>query len=243
MRSAARRQDGFTLIELLVAMTIGTVVLLAAFSLVDMAINAQADTENRIDATQRGRGAMEQMTRGLRSQLCPSVGGTPIEVAEDNRVKFYSSLVSAQSGSTQLQKRVLTYEPIAGPRRGRLVERVYLNKGTEAAPVFNDTVGNDVPDRTNVIADHISPIGAATPVFRYSRFDPAVPAGSPAALIPLAAPVTGPNLRVIAQVRVAFDAWSVGLRRADRVHVPLDSRVQARFADPEDPSLSGRCRG
>lgn len=240
MTRVARRQDGFTLVELLTAMTIGTVVLLAAFSLVDMAMSAQAETENRIDATQRGRQAMEQVTRGLRSQLCPSVGGAPIEVAEGNRVKFYSSLVSDQRGSVQLQKRVLTYEPVAGPTRGRLVERVYSNKGTEAAPVWNDTPANDVPDRTHVIADRISPVGA-TPVFRYWRYDPAVAAGSPASLVQLPGPVAAADLPVIVQVQVAFDAWSVGRRSADRVRVPLDSRVQARATTADDPTLAGRC--
>ena len=217
------------------------VVLLAAFSLVDMAMSAQADNENRIDATQRGRQAMEQVTRGLRSQLCPSAGGAPIEVAEGNRVKFYSSLVSDQNGSVQLQKRVLTYEPVAGPTRGRLVERVYFNKGTEAAPVWNDTPANDVPDRTHVIADHISPVNATTPVFRYWRYDPAVAAGSPASLIAVAAPVAAADLPVVVQVQVAFDAWSVGRRSADRVRVPLDSRVQARATTADDPTLAGRC--
>ena len=239
--SAARRQEGFTLIELLVAMTVGLVVLFAAFSLVDLAVSSQVETENRLDATQRGRAAMENVTRSLRSQLCSPTGGAPIEIGEDNRVKFYSSLVSEAAGSVELQKRVITYEPVAGPTRGRLVERVYLNKGTAAQPQWNDTAGNDVPDRTRVIADHVTPVTAATPVFRYARYDASVPTGDPAQFVPLTTPLSAADRPLVVQVRVAFDSWSTGTRKADRVHVALDSRIQARTADPNDPVYGAKC--
>jgi type II secretory pathway pseudopilin PulG len=241
MRSIAREESGFTLVELLVASTIAIVVMFAALQLVEIAMTSQVETENRLEAAQRGRQAMEVVGRSLRSQLCPQTGAATIEVAEGDRVKFYSSLVSAENGSVQLQKRVITYEPVAGPERGRLVERVYLNKGTPARPAWNDTAPNDVPDRTRLIADRITPVDAATPVFRYAKYDPAVTAADPARLVALTPPLSEVDRGLIVQVRVAFDAWPTGPRRAERVHTALDSRIHVRTAAPTAVDPNPRC--
>src|SRR4051794_32153386 len=62
--------DGFSLPELLTAMAIGVVVLLATAMTLDHAISATATVQRRVDANQRGRAAMDDIVRQLRSPVC-----------------------------------------------------------------------------------------------------------------------------------------------------------------------------
>ena len=50
--------------------SIGMIVLLGAFMLLDRSFSASGQVADRADALQRGRQAMELMTRQLRSQVC-----------------------------------------------------------------------------------------------------------------------------------------------------------------------------
>jgi type II secretion system protein J len=69
-RIAPRSEDGFTLVELLVALLIGTVVLMGAFTVLDSTASVTGTVARRVDSLQRGRTALDLMTRDLRSQVC-----------------------------------------------------------------------------------------------------------------------------------------------------------------------------
>ena len=62
-------------------MTIGLVLLMAAFLLLDRATAVSQEIANRQDALQRGRGAMEAIVRDLRSQVCLGDEKEPITQA------------------------------------------------------------------------------------------------------------------------------------------------------------------
>jgi prepilin-type N-terminal cleavage/methylation domain-containing protein len=66
-----RGERGFTLVELLVTITIGTVVMLATFNMLDSSVALTGKTQSRVDATTRGRLAMDVITQQLHSQVCP----------------------------------------------------------------------------------------------------------------------------------------------------------------------------
>jgi len=70
MRARLADERGFTIVEVLTAMVVGLVVLGAAFVLVGRASDLQAKTQNRVDAHQRGRAALEAMVTELRSGTC-----------------------------------------------------------------------------------------------------------------------------------------------------------------------------
>ena len=70
MRNRLNSERGMTLPEVLVTMTIALVLSLATFALVDMTIRRTGEITARVDGVQRGRVAMDLMTRQLRSQVC-----------------------------------------------------------------------------------------------------------------------------------------------------------------------------
>jgi len=74
-------QRGFTLVELLTAISIGMIVLMAAFMVLDRTISASGQIADRSEALQRGRQAMSTITRELRSAVC--VGNTFPIIAGD----------------------------------------------------------------------------------------------------------------------------------------------------------------
>ena len=93
LMTRVRDESGFTLIELLMAMTIGVVVLLAAFMLVDASAPLAQKTQDRVDAAQRGRLAMEIIGAELRSQVCMPGAVPPImpTVSDGSNVWFYGN--------------------------------------------------------------------------------------------------------------------------------------------------------
>src|SRR3954452_21928871 len=73
-----RNQRGFTLIELLIAISVGSVIMLATFAMLDSSVTLTGTTQKRVDATQRGRQAMDTITSQLRSQVCPNAAASAI---------------------------------------------------------------------------------------------------------------------------------------------------------------------
>lgn len=94
MRRLRSDTRGFSLMELVWAMGLGIIVLLAAFTVVDKAFLANKTVSDREDALQRGRQALELITRQLRSQVClqTSPATLPITTGQDQSITFYAYL-------------------------------------------------------------------------------------------------------------------------------------------------------
>ena len=67
-----RRDQGFTLVELMIGMGIGLIVIAGGMTILDSTLRISRTTQGRVDTAQRGRIAMETLTRTLRSQVCLS---------------------------------------------------------------------------------------------------------------------------------------------------------------------------
>lgn len=94
--------DGFTLVELLTAITIGVVIVAAAFGAATAANRLQNKTTMRIDAINRGRNAMEAVTSAVRSQQC-AYGVRPMLWASGQGMEFYGSGSAFKTTPTALQ--------------------------------------------------------------------------------------------------------------------------------------------
>jgi prepilin-type N-terminal cleavage/methylation domain-containing protein len=89
------REDGFTLVELLVALVIGLVVFMGAMAVMSVMFRHSNDVVQRTDAAQRGRLALDQITRLLRSETCSGVPGETTRIrtgADSDSVIFYADL-------------------------------------------------------------------------------------------------------------------------------------------------------
>jgi prepilin-type N-terminal cleavage/methylation domain-containing protein len=149
-----RQQAGFTLVELLVAISIGSVVMLATFSMLDQSVVLTGKTQKRVDVTQRGRLAMEQITRQIRSQACPNdktpavVGsGVTGQVASDQYNVDVWTFTGA--GSFAPERHVITWDT----NTNSIVERDYDQTGTLL--------------RSKTLLSKVRPAGTNVPVFRY----------------------------------------------------------------------------
>jgi hypothetical protein len=94
LRARLAAEGGFTLVELLVSASTGTIVMLALFGMVDAAMPAGQRVQDRVESTQRGRVALEKISRDLRSAVCVPVTGSPARLplvsVGDNQITFYS---------------------------------------------------------------------------------------------------------------------------------------------------------
>jgi prepilin-type N-terminal cleavage/methylation domain-containing protein len=224
-------ESGFTLPELLTAMVIGMVVLLAAFMLLDRAVSTSAKLSDRQDSTQRGRLAMEVVSRELRSQVCLG-DGQPIVAGDDNSVTFYANL---SSNSNAADKRVLRY--VASEKR--LYEDVYTGTGT-----FPDLTFPATPTRTRELLNPLQPVldGTVTrPIFRYYKYKVG---GTPGELLQLASPLSAVDAPDVVTIKIAFAA--LPQRKVARTTdvadaTTFESDVYVRLADPTQPSEGPRC--
>jgi len=86
-----RSESGFTLIELMVSLVIGIIVSTATLAIVITSVHLSSTYNDRVDANQQGRVAMQKITQALNSSCVASVA--PILSASDaNDVWFYSLL-------------------------------------------------------------------------------------------------------------------------------------------------------
>jgi hypothetical protein len=230
MIARLRRENGHTLPELLTALMMATVILLATFALLDHVLKRTGETQARVEATQKGRMAMDVITRSLRSSICLSPTTPPISVATGTSLTYASDLTDG-AATRYPERHALTYD--AGTRR--LTDTVTRGNGRPPSTVFNGAT------QTRQLAEDIVQDGA-TPVFRYYAYDTAA---TPTASLLLPTPVAAADLARIARVSVTYvaragrgDATSSG---AVRGAVSFTDDVYFRTADPNDPAPYPTC--
>jgi type II secretory pathway pseudopilin PulG len=204
-----REESGFTLVELIVAMVIGMMVILAAFALLDSSVVLTGKVTDRVDRTTRARGSMEDITRKLRSQVCPSAGQPSIIDAQDYLVKFYSF--------TGTKPFVPDIRQLAwDTNTNSIIEKTWAGIGTAPSTTWaaNPT--------TRTLLTDVKPPPSNAPVFAYY---------STGAATPFSVPVSAANLPATAQITVSFVTYAQG-RNTTGTSTTLQSEVFARTADP-----------
>jgi prepilin-type N-terminal cleavage/methylation domain-containing protein len=226
-------QAGVTLVELLVAMVIGLIVTFASLTVLGRATTVSNEVADRQEAVQRGRQAMELITRQLRSQVCLGESAEPISYGDGTTVTFYSDL---SNGSTNVQRRRLTFVPVSGSTPGRITEEVFAGSGT-----YPDLTYGSTPTSTRVLLNGArrTQVGAVDqPVFRYYAFQPGSPTGD---LQELATPLSAANASRTVMVRIAYVVMPERTIPRDLDSTTLQDDVYVRLADPTRPLEGPRC--
>jgi prepilin-type N-terminal cleavage/methylation domain-containing protein len=229
LRRRASGQSGFTLIELLAGMMVGLIVLMAAFTLVDHATSASQAIANRQDAVQRGRIAMERITRQLRSQVCLGEETEPITAGDANSVTFFADL---SDGSKNVEQRVLTYSPTAKT----ITEQTWVGVGTYPALTFPGP-----PLTPNILlrkAEAVKVNGTPQPIFRFFAFKVGGVAGD---MEELPVPLSPTDASRTIMVKVAFVAMPDRIVPKDLESTTFFSDAYVRLADPTKPAEGPRC--
>jgi len=226
--SVSRDEGGFALTELLVAMTIGLIVLLAAFLLLDRANSASNEIADRQDAVQRGRRALEDLTRQIRSQVCLGNAAEPITYGDAEQVTFYADLTD---GSKNVERRNIIYDPAAKT----ISERVYAGIG-----VYPDLTFNATPTDTRVVLSKAELVtDPPTSFLRYYAYDQA---GPPGAMRELPTPLSSTDAPLVVMVKIAIVAMpDRGLPASDRDATTFYNDVFVRLANPTSPTQGPRC--
>ena len=249
VRRRLGQDDGFTLIELMVACLVGTVIVIAASSLIDASGRASVTVLDRVDAVQRGRVAMEQMTQRLRSQVCPSDSVPPVLYGDGTQVTFYADLSKRTDGFFQPEVRRLRFNAT----EERLYEDVWeyqttaptaTTPGAPTVPTYARTLQTatptTAPTSTRRILDDVRQTrssGVTQPVFTYFGFNTASP---PAAEAPLSSPLSADSRDQVVKVGVAFDAQPLrkagGTDARSEIDTRFENSVFVRTADPLLPT-------
>jgi prepilin-type N-terminal cleavage/methylation domain-containing protein len=219
-----RDERGFTLPELLVAMPIGIIVLLATFFTLDSSVVLTGKVTQRVDRTQRSRAAMDDITRKVRSQVCP-VAGTPALIsADDYSVRFYAFL-----GTSPF---VPDIREIAwDTNTNSIVERKWAGSGTAPGTSWAAT-----PTTTTLLTDVKPPFISSTsgprgPIFKYY-------VGS--SQTPLTTPLSAADLTNTSRIGISFMTYA----QSTNFNGPgetMQSDVFIRTADPNSTSTTPDC--
>lgn len=218
-----RREDGFTLPEVLVAATIGVVVLLAAFGLIDTAAPLTLKVQDTVDATQRGRQGLDQMTTELRSQDCIAAGTAPIISADADGVLFYAS----------------TGDENAFPEKRRLA--FTGNSITEETWKATNAAGTTFAASTlrTLVANAQRMTSPATSVFRYYGFTSTAPVSPTQALTSL--PLSATDRTKVVQVAVSFVVRPDRATTTSKRELTFQGSSFVRTANPLTPSKGVNC--
>jgi prepilin-type N-terminal cleavage/methylation domain-containing protein len=213
-----REERGFTLIELLAAMSVGCALMLAILSMTDLSAGQTAKTTERVDVSQRGRQAMQEVVRVLRSQVCPD-SGTPAIVGGTATTAYQVTLYVSYSPTAAPERHVVAWDT----NSNSLVDTTYAASGA-------------VTPRT--IATNVKPpggVGSNQPVFTFLRYQSGDTSRPTQVLTP---PLTATDVAAVAEIDVAFRVLPVRANPNGATYSPqsgtFTSRVFARTADPNN---------
>jgi prepilin-type N-terminal cleavage/methylation domain-containing protein len=192
VRTVTRLRDarGMTLVEMMIAMVVAVIISLGAFALIDFSMRRSADIAGRVDADQRGRVAMDLITRQLRSQVCQPSGTPPMVNSATNptdatHASFFVDLTNDSDPTVAPQLHTLTYDAA----KLQIVESDWT--ATVPSDPSVDPTYSGSPT-TRVLLTDVRPI-PGVPMFSYFAF------GSTA---PMAVPVAATNLGDISSIAV-----------------------------------------
>jgi prepilin-type N-terminal cleavage/methylation domain-containing protein len=241
-----RDERGFTLPELMTTMAIAMIVSLATFALIEIVMKRSGEVAARVDSVQRGRTAMDQITRQLRSQVCalrsddPTMAGPrSVDDATESSVAVYAdfsteALVSGATPPPTLRMISLT--------DGSLVETVTPGKwfNSKVSFSYSGATAKTRPMITKVAL--YTPDGATkpTPLFRYYRFNTATPPQPVEEIVPPAGgSLTDDELESVAKISVTYRALtSTGGKTGSAV---FQNDVYVRTADPNAATPMPTC--
>lgn len=226
-----RDERGMTLVELIVAMSIGMIVIAGATTAVTRAFQIQKESQDRTDATQRGRLALEAMTRSLRSQVCMGTPRTAVKGATSDEISYTADLTG---GATLPDLYKLTYDPTAKT----ITENVYDGSGTYPTLVFPST-----PTRTRVLLTNVVPsidktTGSNIPIFTYWALDVA---GDGANTALTTFPLVATDLSRVARIALNYTTRPAGKASTDKLATSFADDVYVRSADPVNPTGGQTC--
>jgi prepilin-type N-terminal cleavage/methylation domain-containing protein len=234
LRALRSDESGFTLVELLTAMTIGLVVLMAGFLLLDRATSASVEVADRQDAVQRGRLAMERITRQLRSQVCLGDETEPITYGDDDQIVFYADLGAGSLNGDTVERRRLTLVEADG--EATIIQDIFQGSGTYPALTFEST-----PTESEVLlrkAGRLVDGGADRPFLRYYGFREG---GAPGDLEQFSTPLSADDATNTVMVKVGFAAMPDRASPRDRDATGFEGDVYVRIADPSKPQEGPQC--
>jgi len=231
--AALQREHGFTLVETLVAISLGVIVILATFSVLDISLSQSARIADRVDADQRSRLAMEKIMAELHSS-CVVAKVQPVEPeSTGTKIRFIS-----QTGDEAYFKSVTLHEiSLTG---GNLVDTSYPSVGEEKEAEWTFS---KVPSSTVTLLTGVTQTVAGEktlPVFQYFKYE-----GSNLSTTPLSTSGSGlstADADETAEVTVNFTtAPSGGNTAADR-KVELSDAAVLRLDPASASGTNEPCR-
>jgi prepilin-type N-terminal cleavage/methylation domain-containing protein len=239
--------DGFTLTELLVAMAAGVVVVLAASSVMIVALHTESRVQDSVIAVQQGRTAMEQLLQELNSgcltndvspvQPTTATGITPVVSSDGSDLVFVSG-VGDHSSNTPT-------EHVVSVQNGALIDMSYANTGGQP-PALNTAATwtfNSTPTARHTLLEHVAQVNSTTPIFQYYSFSNSSNPNANSLLnaVPLSPLPLSAAAASVAQVDINWQALpSDGLSDASRATVMSDS-VVFRFTPASPTDLNYPC--
>jgi type II secretory pathway pseudopilin PulG len=270
MRQRLSAEDGFSLPELLTTLMIGMVLVLASLSLVDVTMRKTGETQDRVEALQGGRLAMDTMTRELRSRVCLPQTGTAdaiqisIASASPDAVSFYTDMRDTSSGGAVTpptgfisgpQKRSLSFVYDTAAKTNKLVESVYWPTGVTAGVYAYATTPNSTRALLLNLQRAQGTVAGATvtlPIFQYFQYDftkSAAVGRDPAPEWEVTNPsdangvLTADQARTVSKIRITYRAVARN-RKDTRASTVFTDEVFTRNVDPnaETDELSEPCK-
>jgi type II secretory pathway pseudopilin PulG len=247
--SRLRDERGMTLTELLTAMAIAMIVSLAAFALIETVMKRSGEISARVETTQRARGAMDDITRELRSQVCvlrsdPALmtSARSVYAATASSVTFFAdtadeSYLDASTPMPIPTLRTLTLTGTTITETIRPGQNDTVNVGLGAV-----TFADASEERTrNLLTDVVLTTDASgtVPLFRYYAFDP-VGKQPTLELKPGAGSLTEADLQAVARISISYRVLPAG-KTTTRGSTVLQDDITVRSADPNSSTPKPTC--
>jgi Tfp pilus assembly protein PilW len=197
--SRLHSSDGFTVVELLTAMLVGMVVLSALFGLLEVSLNSTGRVNDRTEANQQGRNAMEQMTQELASQICIKTSATsalaPVSYGDGQTVRFYTDITKSAATypyttAFSPEQRELSYNPATKA----LVEKQWAGVGTYPNLTFPAVT------QTRTLLSNAVPQTSGGPIFTYYAYA----SDGTIDTTPLPVPLSATDRPRVVQVGIAY---------------------------------------